>query len=299
MSILERLTVEQLESSERMVRVRRTLTVVLVLNLLSALIKGGVGARTGAITVLGAALESVLDMMSNGVAILAVVVAARAPDEDHPYGHEKFETLGTLGIVCFLSVTCFELLRQSLVALAGGHVSPVSTRADSVWLVASLGINLLVVFYERRRGRALHSTLLLADAAHTMGDIFVTALALASLVLSALGVSRADALFGILVAAVIAWSGFLILRHSIPILVDARGVDAVRLADIVRTIPGVIDVRAARSRRTASGHLFAEVTILVDGATTVTDAHDFTDEVERAIARELGTAEAIVHVEPA
>ncbi len=79
---------------------------------------------------------------------------------------------------------------------------------------------------------------------------------------------------------------------------DARAVDADRLAAIVSAIPGVKGVRAARSRRTSSGHLFAEVTILVDGATTVTDAHDFTDEVEQAIARELGTAEAIVHVEP-
>src|SRR5258708_25508194 len=106
---------EQLASSQRMVRVRRTLTAVLVLNLLSAVIKGGVGARTGAITVLGAALESVLDMLSNGVAILAVVVAARAPDEDHPYGHEKFETLCTLGIARFLSHTCFVLLRPALI----------------------------------------------------------------------------------------------------------------------------------------------------------------------------------------
>ena len=54
----------------------------------------------------------------------------------------------------------------------------------------------------------------------------------------------------------------------------------------------------ARARRTASGHFFAEITILVDGATSVADAHDFTDEVERALARELGAAEAIVHVEP-
>ena len=57
-------------------------------------------------------------------------------------------------------------------------------------------------------------------------------------------------------------------------------------------------MRSARSRRTSSGHLFAEVTILVEGATSVAAAHAFTDEVERAITRELGTAEAIVHVEP-
>src|SRR3954470_9406378 len=115
--------------------VRRALTVVLLLNALTALLKAGVGARTGAITVLGAALESVLDMLSNGVAILAVSVAARAPDDDHPYGHEKFETLGTLGIVCFLAITCFELLRQSIGELARGSSPPSATWTDGGLLV--------------------------------------------------------------------------------------------------------------------------------------------------------------------
>ena len=279
--------------------VRRALFIVLLLNALSAVLKAGVGARTGALTVLGAALESSLDMLSNGVAIFAISIAARAPDDDHPYGHEKFETLGTLGIVAFLAITCFELLRQSIAELTGEHSAPNARTLDALILMASLVVNVFVVIYERRRGKRLGSALLLADAAHTASDILVTVLAIASLVLSNLGYTRADALLGILVALIIAWSGYQILRDSIPILVDARAVEADRLASIVRTIPGVIGVRSARSRRTASGHLFAEVTILVHGSTSVSDAHDFTDEVERAIARELGTAEAIVHVEPA
>jgi cation diffusion facilitator family transporter len=272
---------------------------VLLLNALSAALKIGVGARTGALTVLGAALESSLDMLSNGVAIFAISVAARAPDDDHPYGHEKFETLGTLGIVAFLAITCFELLRQSVSELTGEHTPPTARALDGVILLASLAVNAFVVAYERRRGARLGSALLLADAAHTASDILVTVLAMASLALSHMGYLRADAVLGMLVALIIAWSGYQILRDSIPILVDARAVEADRLASIVRTIPGVIGVRSARSRRTASGHLFAEVTILVHGSTSVAAAHDFTDEVERAIARELGAAEAIVHVEPA
>ena len=289
----------RLDIEARSSGVRGALAIVLLLNALSAALKVGVGARTGALTVLGAALESALDMLSNGVAILAVSIAARAPDDDHPYGHEKFETLGTLGIVGFLSISCFELLRQSVGELGGRHEPPSANGADAMLLLLSLAVNGFVVLYERRRGRALSSTLLLADAAHTASDILVTMLAIASLVLSRLGFVRADALLGVMVALIIAWSGYQILRGSIPILVDARAVEADRLTAIVRTIPGVVGVRSARSRRTASGHLFAEVTILVDGGTTVANAHDFTDEVERAIERELGTAEAIVHVEPA
>jgi cation diffusion facilitator family transporter len=279
--------------------VRRALLVVLALNALSAGLKMSVGARTGALTVLGAALESVLDMLSNAVAILAVSIAARAPDDDHPYGHEKFETLGTLAIVGFLSISCFELLRQSIAELVGRRTAPSADGTDGALLVFSLVVNVFVVTYERRQGRRLSSTLLLADAAHTASDILVTTLAIASLVLSHQGYVRADALLSVMVALIIAWSGFQILRGSIPILVDARAVDAGQLAAIVGSIPGVVGVRSARSRRTASGHLFAEVTILVDGETSVSAAHDFTDDVERAIERELGTAEAIVHVEPA
>ena len=287
------------DASARAAGVRRALVVVLVLNAISAGLKTGVGARTGALTVLGAALESVLDMLSNVVAILAVSVAARAPDEDHPYGHEKFETLGTLGIVGFLSISCFELLRQSIGDLFGSPGPPSTSVADGALLVASLAVNGFVVLFERRRGRALASTLLMADAAHTASDVFVTVLALASLALSHLGIAKADAALSVVVAMIIAWSGYQILRGSIPSLVDARAVEAARLSEIVRTIPGVVGVRSARSRRTSSGHLFAEVTILVDGATSVSAAHDFTDDVERAIERELGTSEAIVHVEPA
>lgn len=273
--------------------------IVLLLNAVSAGLKITVGMRTGALTVLGAALESTLDMLSNFVAILAISVAARAPDEDHPYGHEKFETLGTLAIVGFLSITCFELVRRSVAELARGSASPSAGVLDAVLLVVSLGVNGCVVAYERSRGQRFNSALLLADASHTASDILVTALAIASLLLSHLGFVRADALLGIVVALLIAWSGYQILRHSIPILVDERAVDAGRLAAIARAISGVIDVRSVRSRRTSSGHLFAELTILVDGDQSVAAAHEFTDEVERAIERELGTAEAVVHVEPA
>jgi cation diffusion facilitator family transporter len=278
--------------------VRRALMFVLLLNAASAGLKIAVGARTGALTVLGAALESTLDMLSNGVAIFAISIAARAPDDDHPYGHEKFETLGTLAIVGFLSITCFELVRRSVGELARGAASPSATLLDALLLVISLGVNGFVVTYERSRGRQYNSALLLADASHTASDILVTALAIASLLLSHLGFVRADAMLGIVVALLIAWSGYQILRDSIPVLVDARAVDAGRLAAIARAIPGVAGVRSVRSRRTSSGHLFAELTILVDGGQSVAAAHDFTDEVERAIERELGTAEAIVHVEP-
>lgn len=278
---------------------RSTLLVVLVLNAIVAIVKIAVGLHTGALTVLGAALESGLDMFNNVIGIALVSVAARAPDEDHPYGHDKFETLGALGIVGFLSISCFELLREGVQALVARRVPHHVSSGDLAIIAATLGVNLFVVTYERGRARRLNSAFLLADAAHTGSDILVTLLALASLALWRAGWSWLDAVLAIAVALIIAWSGFQILRESIPILVDERAIEARRLRDVVLALPDIHDVRSVRSRSTASGHLFAEVTIAVSGGTSVDEAHRLADAVEEAIERAFGTSEVTVHIEPA
>lgn len=279
--------------------VRRVLAHVLALNALVVLVKLIVGVRTGSLSVLGAALESGLDTLNNVIGMLLVTVAARAPDEEHPYGHDKFETLGALGIVGFLSVSCFELLREGVAALIAGGRQTRTPPADVALVTATLIVNAFVVWYERRRGTQMQSIFLLADAEHTRGDILVTALAMVSLVLGSHGGRRLDALLAIAVALIIAYSGWRILRRSIPILVDERAVHADELREIVAGIPGVVHVRGIRSRYTASGILFAELTIAVTGGTPVDVAHVLADRVEDAIASRYGAAEVTVHVEPA
>jgi cation diffusion facilitator family transporter len=279
--------------------VRRVLLHVLLLNALVMLVKLGVGMRTGSLTVLGAALESTLDTLNNLIGMLLVSIAARAPDEDHPYGHDKFETLGAIGIVGFLSISCFELLREGLAALFEGGATTHASVTDAGIVVSTLALNAFVVWYERRRGNQLGSAFLLADAEHTRGDILVTLLALLSLFLGRHGGRRIDAILAIAVALIIAFSGWRILRRSVPILVDQRAVEATDLRRIIGDIPGIEEVRAIRSRYTASGILFAELTIAVPGNTPVDTAHALADRVEEAVAARYGPAQITVHVEPA
>lgn len=278
--------------------VRRTLIVVLALNALVTAIKLVIGVRTGVLTVVGAALESGLDLLNNFIALTLVGIAHRAPDEEHPYGHEKFETLGTLAVVGFLSISCFELLREGITAIVRGTSVLGSSVGDIAVVSATLVINAFVVWYESRRGRALQSALLMADAAHTRSDIFVTLLAVVSLWLSSQGVSRVDGALAIVVALIIAWTGYGILRASIPVLVDQRAVEAAQIRAVVEAVPGVLEVRQIRSRATGS-HSFAEVTIAVSGLSSVAEAHALADAVEEAVARRLGGGQVTVHVEPA
>ena len=279
--------------------VRRVLMHVLLFNALVVVIKLVVGIRTASLTVLGAALESGLDALNNVIGMLLVSIAARAPDEDHPYGHDKFETLGALGIVGFLSISCFELMREGITVLVGGGAATRASPADVSIIVMTLAINAFVVWYERRRGREMGSAFLLADAEHTRGDILVTVLALGSLFLGRHGGKRIDASLAIAVALIIAWSGWRILQRSIPILVDQRAVEATELRQIIADIPGISEVRGIRSRYSASGVLFAELTIAVPGGTPVDVAHALADRVEESVGRKYGAAEITVHVEPA
>src|SRR5256885_3232667 len=217
--------------------VRRVLSYVLVLNVFVVLVKLVVGVRTGSLTVLGAALESALDTLNNLIGMVLVSIEARAPDEDHPYGHDKFETLGALGIVGFLSISCFELMREGVTSLLSGGSTTHAAPTDAAIVVATLFVNAFVVWYERRRGTQLESAFLLADAEHTRSDILVTLLALASLFLGRHGGRPLDAILAIPAAPIIAFRGWAILPPPIPLLVGQRAAYGAALPRIHPAIP--------------------------------------------------------------
>lgn len=278
--------------------IQRSLAIILIANLVVVAVKIVVAVRTGALSVLGATVESALDAMNNVVAMALVGLAAIGPDEDHPYGHDKFETLGALVIVGFLSISCFELVRNAVTQLVHQQLPEAATPLELALLGSTAFANVFVVWYERRRGRELGSALLLADAAHTGGDIFVTVLAFVALLLTRAGYGFIDPWLALVVAGVIAFSGYQILRVTVPILVDQRAVDSAEIRRVVAAIPGILGVPNVRSRTSASGTLFAEMTITCDGGLSVARAHELADAAERAIRDALGAADVTVHVEP-
>src|SRR6185436_2189979 len=126
-----------LKALERGAAVRRVLRGLLVAN----------------IAVVGDAAHSSVDAVYNVLGLIVIRVAARAPDEEHPYGHRKFETLAALGICVVLAVTSFELLHGAVARLiAGGHLVQMSDRA-LVLLLGTLATNVFVAWYENRRGQ--------------------------------------------------------------------------------------------------------------------------------------------------
>jgi cation diffusion facilitator family transporter len=277
--------------------VRRVLLALLLANLTVVGAKAVVAVRANSLAILGAALDSAVDALNNGLAMLLVQVASKEPDEEHPYGHGKFETLGTLAIVGFLSVSCFELVRSAVNHLvSGGHPVAVTDFQLAV-LVVTVGVNVLVAWYEQRRGAELGSQLLIADASHTRADVFVTVGVLVGVLLARQGWRWADPIAAIVVAAVIFRVAYGIVSRAIPVLVDQRALPPAEIQGTAEDVRGVRSAYRIRSRGTPPLR-YAEVTISVDRDANVADAHAIADEVEERLKRDLQLHEVLVHVEP-
>jgi cation diffusion facilitator family transporter len=196
--------------------VRWVLLITLALNLLVAGLKAGVGWWTGSLSLLADALHSVTDSANNVLGLLTNHLASPQPDRDHPYGHQKFEAIGALGIAAFLGIACFEILQGAVERLLVGG-EPVILSAIALWImIGVLGINILVAFYERRVGLRLHSKILIADAHHTMSDVWITIAVLAGLIGVWLGVQWLDVAMAFPVAILVFKSGWKCCGRTYP-----------------------------------------------------------------------------------
>lgn len=286
------------ESDDRLSRIRRVLWFVLAANLFVVFVKVFVGLRTGSLAVLGDAAHSGVDALNNVVGLLAVNVAAAPPDDEHPYGHRKYETLAALAVVSFLSITGFELVSSAVGRLLGSAAAPRIDPLTFALLAGTMLVNTLVAVSEARAARRLRSPVLSADARHTAADVLITLSVIGGLGLVALGWTDADAWLAILVAGLIARSGWAILKGTIPVLVDSRAIEASRIRRFIGPVDGVLDVTEVRSRGDLATEAFAELTVIVDGEITVERGHAIADEVERKLL-DAGFTNAVVHVEPA
>ncbi|UCF41168.1 MAG: cation transporter [Gemmatimonadota bacterium] len=282
---------------DRNTQVQRVLLGLLVANLAVVGAKFVIGLRTGSLGVLGDAVHSSVDAMNNVLALAVIWVASREPDEDHPYGHEKFENLGALAIVVFLSITGFELVENAMSRLTTGaaplHVSPV----EFTVLAATLVVNTLVTVYETRRGRELNSHILLADSAHTRADVFITTGVLIGVLATGAGYRWVDSVVALVVAVVIVVLAYRIVARSVPVLVDQHVAPADEIRAVAEAVQGVISAYDIRSRG-AGDRRFAELTISVPPDETVEAAHHVADAVEQRLREELAFREVVVHVEP-
>ncbi len=277
--------------------VRKVLFITLLLNLFVMGLKAVVGSLTGSLSLLADALHSVTDSASNVLGLVTNRFSSPEPDRDHPYGHQKFEAIGALGIAAFLGMACFEILQGAVDRiLHGGKSANVSP--PELWLMLLvLGINIFVSFYERREGQRVGSQILIADAQHTMSDIWVTIAVIAGLIGVWQGIQWLDVVLAFPVALLVFWSGWSVLKENLPWLVDEVAIAPEAIHTLVMQVPGVLNCHDIASRGVVGRQVFIEMHLIVD-AIDVETAHRITEAVEVRLEARFSPVRIIIHVEP-
>jgi cation diffusion facilitator family transporter len=277
--------------------VSRVLARVLVCNLAIALAKLILGYTTGAVSILSDGFQSLADSAANIIGLAGMRVAYKPPDADHPYGHRKFETLAAAGIFVFMLLAVLEIGRSALHHFYAAS-SPAITPLTFSVVLATLGVNIAVVRHEASEARRHNSELLQADSVHTRSDVYATIGVLVSLAGVWLGYPLLDPIGGIIIAVLIARTGFEIARDTSGILADRVVIDEDDIRRVVMSVPGVLGCHHIRTRGPAD-HVFLDLHVWFPADASLTDAHTVSHVVkDRLMEQYPQIADAIIHIEP-
>ncbi|MFQ5931590.1 MAG: cation diffusion facilitator family transporter [Nitrospiraceae bacterium] len=284
-------------SSNSVREVKRILWAVLGLNLLVAFAKLLYGVITGSLGMQADGFHSLFDGVSNVVGLVGLWMAAAPPDDDHPYGHKKYETLAAAAIGAMLVATCVYLLWNSYGHWRGG-IGPQVTPLSFGVMIVTMVINYGVMRWERRKGIELRSEILLADSRHTASDILTSFSVIGGLIAVQLGYPSLDPIVAVAIAAIIARTAVVVLSESARSLTDMARLDSDEVRRVVMENNAIRECHGIRTRGLPN-HIFVDLSVDVDPGMSVAKAHELAHQAEHSIKAHFnGVAEVIVHVEP-
>ena len=277
-------------------QIKRVLWQVLGLNFLVAGAKIAVGSATGSLSMVADGFHSAMDGTSNVIGLVGMTFAGRPPDDDHPYGHQKYETFATLAIGLLLLLTTWNILKSAVTRLLEGS-SPEVTVVSFVVMFVTMGINWAVSRYEQRQGKRLKSSVLLADSAHTRSDVYVSLSVIGGLVAIQLGWLWVDTVVALIIVVVIGKVGWEIIWRASNTLADSAVVDPAEVEKIALSVDGVKSCHKIRSRGTDLA-TYLDLHIQVDSHMSLAEAHYLSHQVQDRLQQDLDLTDVVVHAEP-
>lgn len=255
---------------------------------------------TGSIALLSDALESTVNVATAFAALIAIHIAAKPADANHPYGHHKAEFFSAVLEGVMIIVAALLIFREAYL----GFMRPVVLDAPMEGLLVNMAatvINGLWAWALITRGRVQKSPALLADGKHLITDVVTSVGVAAGVILAvATGWWILDPALAALVAVNILWSGSKIVKESLSGLMDeavsAQTLEAIRNV-IAAQLDGAMQAHDLRTRH-AGAAIFIDFHLVVSGATTVFQAHELCDRIEASLKNLLVDAKVTIHVEP-
>ena len=263
-------------------------------------LKLGTGLATGSLAFLAEAAHSATDLVAALLTLFAVAVAVRPPDHEHNYGHGKAEHLAALGESAVLLLFALAIGAESVSRLVegGGH------GVEATWwsflvLAVVITIDVSRMVASGRVARRHDSPAMAANALHFGSDLAGSLAVLAGTILVATGTPSADAAAALLVALLVIGLALRLAMQSVQVLMDRTSGEAEeRIRAALAGLREPLELRRVRVRHAAGRH-FADLVVGVAPDKAVGQAHATADAIEDLVSEALGTADVVVHVEPA
>jgi cation diffusion facilitator family transporter len=268
-----------------------------VANTILVALKAAAGLLGGSSVLVADAVHSLSDLATDILVLLGFRAASKPPDEGHPYGHGRYETLATV------------LLSVVLLAVAAGIAWDASSRFGesakpamiTLWVaVLSIAVKEMLYHLTLRASRYCNSSLLIANAWHHRSDALSSVAAFAGILGARMGFPILDPAAAVVVAALIAKMALQLLGEAIREVTDAT-LQRDMLQDLgndIRRLPGVVNLHELRARRMGP-RVLADLHVEVEGSTTVSDGHQVAERVRQLVfQKQAGVSEVLVHIDP-
>ncbi len=266
-----------------------------ILKLLMALL-------TGSLAILSDALHNAVDVLATVITLIAVHISDRPADETHNYGHGKVENLSAFTESIILALTAAWIFWRAIADFGSPHrLSTWPTIVAIAVLCVAIGVDIWRTLQLVRSAKKYGSEALRASSVHFRMDLISAGVVLAALLASLLSDGRLawmDNVGALAVAILMIGASGRLALHSVDVLVDRApaGVDK-DLQDIIRRVPGVMDVPRIRVRQ-GGNRRFVDTTIRVNPMATLEEGHRIATSVELAASNEHPSIDITVHVEP-
>ena len=267
-------------------------------NLLLFAGKIAVGTLTGSMSITADAMNNLTDASSSIVTLIGFRLAQKPADEDHPYGHARFEYLSGLAVAAMIIVIGFELAKGSVEKII--HPTPVEYSAVAMLvLAASIAVKLWLSLFNSTLGKRISSTALLATAADSRNDVLATGVVLLAALVQYFTRWQIDAVLGLGVALFILWSGWNLIRETIsPLLGEAASPELRELiVDYISEQPHVLGFHDLMVHDYGPGQRFASLHVEMDMRDDPLYCHELIDDMERECLRSHNI-HLVIHYDP-
>lgn len=270
----------------------------IVCNILLCLAKLAVGVLSGSVSITADAMNNLTDATGSVVTLLGFKLAEKPADEDHPYGHARYEYLSGLAVAALILVIGFELAKTSVEKI----ISP--TPVEFSWalvvvLVLSIGLKLWMSLFNTKLGKLIDSSALQATACDSRNDCIATGAVLLAAVIEKVSGWQVDGWFGLGVAGFILYSGVSLAKETISPLLGESGNPALfkQITEILEQEPMVLGYHDLMVHDYGPGQRFATMHVEMDRNEDPMVCHDIIDDLERKSLQEHGV-HLVIHYDP-